>query len=156
MPGRTIVALITLGLVLGVDAPCSGEDRVDAKTVDAKTLPGTWTCVSATIDGRPLADETRKQLKLTMTADRFKTERGDQVLFDSTYTVDATKTPPQIDMIGTEGELKGKPALGILKLDANQLTLCYVMTGSPRPTAFDSQPQSGVFLVVWKRVEIQP
>ena len=151
MQGRTIAALLALGMVLGGRAPSSGEDRVDAKT-----LPGTWTCVSATIDGRPLADETRKQLKLTMTADRFKTERGDQVLFDSTYSVDATKMPPQIDMIGTEGELKGKPALGIYKLDANQLTLCYVMPGSPRPTAFDSQPQSGVFLVVWKRAEDKP
>jgi uncharacterized protein (TIGR03067 family) len=86
-----------------------------------------------------------------MTADRFKTERGDQVLFDSTYTLDPTKSPSTIDMIGTEGELKGKPALGIYKLDANQLTLCYVMPGSPRPTTFDSQPNSGAFLIAWKR-----
>jgi uncharacterized protein (TIGR03067 family) len=56
-------------------------------------------------------------------------------------------------MVGTEGELKGKPALGIYKLDANQLTLCYVMPGSPRPTTFESQPNSGAFLVVWKRGE---
>lgn len=114
-------------------------------------LQGTWTCVSGLIDGKPLAEETVKQLKLTLTADRFKTQRGDQVLFDSTYTTDPAKLPPTIDMIGTEGELKGKPALGIYKLDANQLTLCYVMPGSQRPTAFDSQPHSGAFLIVWKR-----
>ena len=120
------------------------------------SLPGTWTCVSATINGSPLAEEAARQLKLTMTADRFKTERGEQVLFDSTYTVDPAKNPPHIDMIGTEGELKGKPALGIYKLDANQLTLCYVMPGSPRPQALESQPQSGAFLIVWKRAEKQP
>ena len=55
-----------------------------------------------------------------------------------------------------EGELKGKPALGIYKLDANQLTLCYVMPGSPRPNTFDSQPNSGAFLVTWKRAENKP
>src|SRR5262245_32030042 len=76
-------------------------------------LAGTWTCANCTIDGSPLAAETAKVLTLTMTADRFKTQRGDQVLFDSTYTVDATKDPRQIEMIGTEGDLKGKPALGI-------------------------------------------
>lgn len=117
------------------------------------SLAGTWTCVSATVNGSPLAAEAARQLKLTMTADRFKTERGGQVLFDSTYTIDPTKNPLQIDMVGTEGELKGKPALGIYKLDANQLTLCYVMPGSPRPTTFDSQPQSSAFLIVWKRAE---
>ena len=83
----------------------------------AKNLVGSWICVSAVVDGKPLAQETAKQLRLTLTADRYKTERGDQVLFDSTYKVDASKSPAQIDMIGTEGDLKGKAALGILKLD---------------------------------------
>ena len=139
-----VVAVWTIGAI---------ADGFGQQKGDPMSLQGTWTCVSATINGSPLAEEARKQLKLTMTTDRFKTERGDQVLFDSTYTIDPTKSPPAIDMVGTEGELKGKPALGIYKLDANQLTLCYVMPGSPRPTAFDSQTNSGVFLVVWKRAE---
>jgi uncharacterized protein (TIGR03067 family) len=142
------MALVVAACVVEVPSAGLGQGKGDTMS-----LQGTWTCVSATINGSPLAEEARKQLKLTMTTDRFKTERGDQVLFDSTYTIDPTRSPPTIDMIGTEGELKGKPALGIYKLDANQLTLCYVMPGSPRPTAFDSQPNSGAFLVVWKRAE---
>jgi uncharacterized protein (TIGR03067 family) len=123
------------------------------ESVNVKQIIGSWKCVSATIDGRPLADDTVGQLRLTLTADRYKTERGDQVLFDSTYTIDAAKRPTQIDMIGTEGELKGKSAPGILKLDSDSLTICYVMPGKERPKAFESEPQSGVFLVTWKRTE---
>src|SRR5437773_1103994 len=103
------------------------------------------------MDGKPLAGDTASQLRLTLTANRYKTERGGEVLFDSDYKLNAAKTPQEIDMIGTEGDLKGKAALGILKLDGDLLTMCYVMPGKDRPTAFESQPQSGAFLVTWKR-----
>lgn len=114
-------------------------------------LSGEWSCVSATIDGRPMAGDTAKELRLTITADRFKTQRAAQVLFESTYKTDASKNPALIEMIGTEGELKDKPALGIYKLDGDTLTMCYVMPGKERPKAFDSPPNSGAFLIVWKR-----
>jgi len=143
-PVRTFGVIIAASLLVG--AAVKG-----AEPVSAKNLAGTWSCNSAVIDGRPLADETARQLKLTMTTDRYKTERGDQVLFDSTYMLNAAKTPVQIDMVGTEGDLKDKAALGIVKLDGDQLTMCYVMPGKERPTVFESGPQSGVFLVVWKR-----
>jgi uncharacterized protein (TIGR03067 family) len=124
-----------------------------AQSVDQKELPGSWACASAIIDGKPLAQDTAKELRLTLTADRYKTERGQQVLFDSTYKVDGAKTPAEIEMVGTEGDLKGKTALGILKLDGDTLTMCYVMPGKQRPTAFESLPDSGKFLIIWKRMQ---
>ena len=146
---RKTILLVGIAVVSSLVAPAAQGDE----TVTAKAIQGSWTCHSAVIDGRPLGDEIVKQLRLTLTADRYKSERGDQVLFDSTYTLDANKTPAHIDMVGTEGDLKGKSAPGILKLDGDRLTMCYVMPGKDRPTAFDSQPQSGAFLVVWKRAE---
>jgi uncharacterized protein (TIGR03067 family) len=91
-------------------------------------------------------------LRLTLTKDGgYKTELGSQVLFDSTFNLDATKTPKQIDMIGTEGQLRGKVAQGIYALEGDVLTICYTMPGGARPTAFESKPGSGSTLVIWKR-----
>jgi uncharacterized protein (TIGR03067 family) len=145
---RRPILVMPLAGLLTAAAIARGDEPVTAKQII-----GSWTCTSATIDGRPLGEEMVKQLRLTLTADRYKSQRGDQVLFDSTYTVDTKKNPATIDMIGTEGELKGKSAPGIFKLDGDMLTMCYVMPGKERPTAFESQPQSGAFLVVWKRAE---
>jgi uncharacterized protein (TIGR03067 family) len=103
------------------------------------------------VNGKPLTEPTVKLLHLTLTKDRYKTEKGSEVLFDSSYTVDASKNPKQINMIGTEGDLKGKEAQGIYALEGDTLRICYTMPGKPRPTAFESAVGSEAYLVVWKR-----
>lgn len=124
---------------------------VGAETVNPKSIEGVWSCVDAVNNGNKLPPEKAAQLRLTLTDKQFKTQLGDQVLFDSTYTLDATKTPAQIEMLGNEGDLKGKPALGIIKLERGLLTLCYVMPGGERPQGFESQPGSMATLTAWKK-----
>jgi uncharacterized protein (TIGR03067 family) len=116
-----------------------------------KAMEGTWACVSATVDGNPLPQDTVKQLRLTLTSNRYKTEKGSQVLFDSDYTVDLSQNPPQINIVGTEGDFKGKKAQGIYLLAGGELKICYTMPGKPRPTSFESQPGSGAYFIVWRR-----
>jgi uncharacterized protein (TIGR03067 family) len=126
--------------------------RGDGMGNDLEKLAGIWTCVSATNDGKPVAEETVKKLRLTVTKEGgYKTERGDQVLFDSTCKIDPAKTPKQIDLIGTEGENKGKVAQGIYAMDGDRLTICYTMPGKERPRVFESKVGSAATLVVWKR-----
>ena len=115
-------------------------------------LVGKWACVSAVVDGKPLPDDTVRLLRLSLTSDRYKTEKGAEVLFDSTYSVDRSKTPKEINMIGTEGALAGKEAQGIYALDGDTLHICYTMPGERRPTAFESAAGSKAFLVQWKRL----
>jgi uncharacterized protein (TIGR03067 family) len=129
-------------------AACSATHH---RTAKMNLLTGTWMGVSATVDGRALPDTTVNQLRLTLTADRYKTEKGNEVLFDSTYTVDPSKSPKEINMIGTEGDLTGKTAQGIYSLEGDTLQVCYTMPGKPRPGAFSSPAGSGISLVVWKR-----
>ena len=87
-----------------------------------------------------------------MTSDgRYKTERDREVLFDSTYRIDSDKKPKHIDLIGTEGDNKGKAAQGIYSIEGDTLQICYTMPGQKRPEQFESKVDSGITLVVWKR-----
>jgi uncharacterized protein (TIGR03067 family) len=113
-------------------------------------LDGVWTCESATINGRKLDDTIAASLKLTLNGEQYKTERGDQVLFDSTYSVDTRVNPPHIDMVGI-GELAGKIGRGIYKVEQDRLTMCYTMPDRERPTVFASEEGSEAHLMVWRR-----
>jgi uncharacterized protein (TIGR03067 family) len=140
--------LLVLAAIVSCGVICLG-----AETVNPQAIEGVWSCVEAVNNGNRLPAEKASQLRLTLTNNQFKTQLGEQVLFDSTYTLDVTKTPAQIEMLGNEGDLKGKPALGIIQLEGGVLTLCYVMPGGERPKAFESQPGSMATLAVWKKVE---
>lgn len=119
---------------------------------DLEKLAGIWTCASATNDGKLVADETVKSLRLSMTKEGgYKTQRGDQVLFDSVCMIDSTKKPKHIDLIGTEGQNKGKVAQGIYEVEGEILRICYTMPGKERPKEFASNPGSEATLIVWKR-----
>jgi len=116
-------------------------------------LEGDWTCAYAIVDGKPVPDSKIQILRLTLTGKRYTTTMGPETLFDSSYTIDPTKKPKEIEMVGTEGAMRGKSALGIYELADDKLTICYTMPGSPRPTEFESKLGSGAYLVTWKRAE---
>ena len=114
-------------------------------------LEGVWQAVSAVVSGQPMPSADVETIRLTLTATRFTTQRGAETLFDSTYAADPSKTPMQIEMIGTGGDFEGKPALGIYAFEGETLQLCYTMPGFQRPTEFASAPGSGAFLIMLKR-----
>jgi uncharacterized protein (TIGR03067 family) len=144
-------SVLTAGLLSIASARC--EEKMES---DNEKLAGVWTCTSAINDGKPLAEEIIRELRLTLTKDGgYKTERGKQVLFDSTYKLDSREKPKQIDMIGTEGEARGKTAPGIYALDGDTLKICYTMPGGKRPKEFESKPGSKATMAMWKRANKQ-
>src|SRR5882724_8795383 len=102
MKTTSLSAILAIILVTA----CS-TDRAQITQRHADQLTGIWNCRSAVIDGKSVPAETTRLLRLTLTKDRYTTEKGDEVLFDSTYTVDSSKSPTQISMVGTEGDLTG-------------------------------------------------
>lgn len=116
-------------------------------------LLGVWQATSVIVSGQTIPCEEDGAIRLILTETRFTTQRGAETLFDSSYTTDLTKNPMHIEMIGTEGDFEGRPALGIYLLDEETLKICYKMPGFPRPTDFTSAVGSGAFLITLKRVQ---
>lgn len=57
-----------------------------------------------------------------------------------TYTADATKSPPQIDMTPGAGKYKGMTLKGVYKLDGDVLVVAFAEPGQPRPTDTEPKP----------------
>jgi uncharacterized protein (TIGR03067 family) len=143
-----ISLLLVLIAILLQAVEVRGEDK---SKDDLEKLAGVWTCVSGINDGKPLPDNVVKQLKLTLTKDRYKTEKGQVVLFDGIYKIDADKQPKHIDITAPEGEQAGKTSKGIYVIEGDNLKMCYANPDKDRPKEFVSKPGSGATFVVWKR-----
>jgi uncharacterized protein (TIGR03067 family) len=120
---------------------------------DAQMLPGVWTCVSGISDGKPLPGDIVKELKLTLTQERYKTEKGNVLLFDGIYKIDAGQQPRHIDITAPEGEQAGKTSKGIYSFEGDTLKMCYANPDKDRPKEFESKPGSGATFVTWKRAK---
>jgi uncharacterized protein (TIGR03067 family) len=141
---------ITVLFILMVIVFRAVEGRSDGEGNDGtEKLAGVWSCVSGINDGKPLPEDIVKQLKLTLTKDRYKTEKGQVLLFDGIYKIDASQRPKHIDITAPEGEQAGKTSKGIYALEGETLRMCYA--DKDRPKDFESKSGSGVTLVIWKR-----
>ncbi len=127
--------------------------RADQPEGNLERVQGTWSCVSGKVSGTVLPEQTVQKLKLVMTEHEYTTKSEEELLFTGAYTLDPAANPKAIDIIATEGENKGKAAIGIYSLEGEILHLCYTMSGPERPKEFVSKPGSGAYLVVWKRAK---
>ena len=141
-----ISLLLILMVILLQAVEIRGEDKGKD---DSEKLTGVWACVSGVNDGKALSEDIVKQLKLTLTKDRYKTEKGQALLFDGIYKIDAGQRPKHIDITAPEGEQAGKTSKGIYALEGETLRMCYA--DKDRPKDFESKPGSSATLVVWKR-----
>ena len=143
-----IGVFLILMVILFQAIEAQGEDKGKD---DTDKLRGVWSCASGVNDGKPLPEDIVKQLKLTLTKDRYKTEKGKILLFDGIYKIDAGQRPKHINITAPEGEQAGKTSKGIYALEGETLRMCYA--DKDRPKDFESKPGSGVTLVMWKRAK---
>ena len=98
-----------------------------------------------------------KKIKLSIDADGKATALREGKPFIAAGTaIDPTKNPMTIDFSYTDGDLKGKAAVGIYKIEDDLLTICRTTPGGTRPTEFASKPGSGHTLVSYSRQKTVP
>lgn len=84
------------------------------------------------------------------------------VLKDNTYTVTAESVDKgevkygegnKMDIYGKDGVNAGKHFTAIYKYENGLLTICYNLAGNSYPEAFETKPNTLLFLSVFKKAE---
>jgi RNA polymerase sigma factor (sigma-70 family) len=119
---------------------------------DREKLQGTWVVVSGERDGTPLP-ESEARGRMTFTGDEFSFAPSREKI-RVTYKLDPARKPKGMTMTAQEGKDKGRDIPWVYELTGNRLKLCWdTKEGKKRPTAFATQPESGLMLVVLRRAE---
>ena len=109
---------------------------------------------SKEVDGKKFSEEEIKDVILTNDGSgKSSVRRGGRVIAEATVKLDPTKKPKTIDVAFTEGEHKGKTALGIYEIEGDTFRVCLARPGSGdgRPAEFFAKAGSGRILVVYQR-----
>ncbi len=144
----------------GGDRPTAFESTADngnfmfamkrqSETMDAGAIIGTWKYVS----GKRAGTESPADNLLgdvVVSKKTFTLPAGDGEKFVMAYQLDLAQSPATIDFEIESGPVPEGTALGIIKMDGEQMVLCYDPAGANRPRDFDSTEDNGFFLFVLK------
>jgi uncharacterized protein (TIGR03067 family) len=138
---------IWFGVALALTAP---GDK-DAAKKEAPSIVGEWDGEKAVRGGqeKPVPDG---GVKVTFTAEgKLIIKEGTKDANESTYKVDAKKTPAEIELTPPKED---GTRLGIYKIDGDTLTICLADKDSTdRPTKFESPDGTNIMLITLKRVK---
>ena len=133
-------------------APPAAEPKDKEPTKDVERLQGDWVMVEyGSIkykEGQPDQLHFNLYIKKDRAIIHFDgTDPDDEIM--TTFTVDSSKTPKEIDFVGVSSTItgfkKGTQYLGIYKLDGDTLTLCWAgQDEKKRPTEFKHKPDEEV------------
>ena len=117
--------------------------------VKAPSLVGVWVMKS----GERAGEKTERiPSSIRVTQETFTIpaeEPGEE--FVMAYTFDRAKSPSWIDFKITAGPAPEGKAQGIIKVEKDQMTLCYDPTGQERPKTFASSAENGYHVFVMQR-----
>jgi uncharacterized protein (TIGR03067 family) len=141
---NVLLGLLT-GLVVAAPAPAAESDQ--------KKLQGEWKAEAQVFNGEKRPAKQVAAWGLFVDGTKMTTREDNEVLEESTFTLDPRAKPKTIDLKLTAGQDRGKSVAGIYKLEGDTLTLCLAEPGRKRPEAFASDKGTGHILLVFKRVK---
>jgi uncharacterized protein (TIGR03067 family) len=118
---------------------------------DLKMLDGTWQPVSGELAGEKFPEDNLKTLTLVIKDGKYTVTAG-KMTDKGTFTVDPSKKPKEMDIVGTEGPTKDKKYLTIYELTDDTLKVCYSpLDGKERPKEFKTTERGKELLFIYKR-----
>jgi uncharacterized protein (TIGR03067 family) len=142
----TRTSLAVAAIVVAFAASAWGRDNKE----DMKMLEGTWLPVSGENAGEKFPEEVMKTITLVIKDGKYSVTVGKQP-DKGTVSIDATKKPKEMDLVGTEGPNKDKKILAIYEVTDDTLKVCYNLDGKERPKEFKTKEGTKELLFTYKR-----
>lgn len=136
---RFLLLSFAVTLAFGSISPAADEPD------DLKLLAGTWKPVAADLGGNKIDAMVLEKATIMYEGDKYTITIGDKGEKGS-LTLDAKKSPKQMDIFPTEGDNNGKTLLAVYELAGDKLTICYSLSPGVRPENFE--PASNTLLLV--------
>lgn len=136
-----------LALVLLSTSALSADDKKDTDAFQGK-----WKIASIEVNGEKVEPERLDKAVLTITGDERVLKDDDKVVSRSKYKLDSSKNPKTIDIIVSEGSLKGRTLKGIYEIKGDSHTINVTVEGEDRPTDFTAKANSNRLLQTFKRI----
>jgi uncharacterized protein (TIGR03067 family) len=114
-------------------------------------LHGTWEFVSMEVEGVKKPEADFKKYRVVLEGDQWTVWEGTNIAAQTTMEPDPGTDPKGLDLLPRPG--KGDPIRGIYLLEGDKLTYCdRGEDKGDRPTEFGTEPDSGLVLIVLRRV----
>jgi uncharacterized protein (TIGR03067 family) len=119
---------------------------------DLERLQGTWTMAALEVDGKDVGAVKVQDTKLTIKGDQYTVKAKNNVN-GCAIRLDPSKQPHAIEMIFSEPGSADKVHKGIYVIEGDTLKICRGLNADQeRPEQFATWPNTGYFVVTWKRV----
>ena len=126
-------------------------EPADEAKKELEKLQGEWVMAALEVDGKAVPEEKLQGTTLTIKGDKYTVSVKDSK-HEVTIKLDPSQKLKHIDMLFPNGTDLPKVGKGIYKLDGDTFVLCRSQsTENDRPTEFGTWPNTGYFLVTWKR-----
>lgn len=126
-------------------------NTTDAAKKDLEKLQGEWVIAALEVNGVDVPENKLDGSVLTVKDDSYVVKRKDQSTRVK-ITLDAAKDPKEVDMLFLDGANKDKVQKGIYQIKDGKFIITRGLSPDQnRPRDFATWPDSGYFVVTWKK-----
>ena len=144
-----------IGIVLSLAASmlfAMTETNNDASP-NGRAFNGVWRLSSGEANGKPLSEKQIRGGKMVFHDGHYTVTLPEVGTVTGTQKLSESKGVQTIDIKDESGSHEGKTCLGIYELKGDKLKVVFASPGEARPTKFETAPDSGQWMHVWKRVK---
>jgi uncharacterized protein (TIGR03067 family) len=138
---------LAVSMLLGVDV--ANNDTAP----NGNPFHGVWQLSSGETDGKLLSETQLDGGKLVIEDGRYTVTLPNIGTVTGTQKLGTTREFQTIDITDESGPNQGKTCLGIYELKGDEFRVVFASPGEPRPSKFETRPESGQWMHVWKRIQ---